>query len=62
MKIDINNLITVTNYADSKKLSRQHIYRLAKNGELTLIRIDNIAFIFLDKKAKEFERKRKNSK
>jgi hypothetical protein len=37
MKIDINMLITVTNFASLKKLSRQHVYRLAENNELTLI-------------------------
>lgn len=60
MKIDINMLITITNFASLKKLSRQHVYRLAENNELTLIKIDNIAFILLDTKADEFERKRKN--
>lgn len=60
MKIDIEKLITITNFASLKKLSRQHVYRLAENNELTLIKIDNIAFILLDNKADEFERKRKN--
>jgi len=62
MKININNLITVTNFANKKNLSRQHVYRLAENEELTLIKIDNVAFILLDKKANEFERKRKIGK
>jgi hypothetical protein len=60
MKIEISKLITVTNFANLKKLSRQHVYRLAENNELTLIKIDNIAFILLDSKADEFERKRKS--
>ena len=59
MKIDIDKLVTVSNFANEKKLSRQHVYRLAENGELTLIKIDNIAFILLDSMANEFERKRK---
>ena len=62
MKIDIDKLVTVSNFANEKKLSRQHVYRLADNEELTLIKIDNIAFIFLDNKANEFERKRKNNR
>jgi len=59
MKIDIDKLVTVSNFAIEKRLSRQHVYRLANNEELTLIKIDNIAFILLDIKANEFERKRK---
>ena len=62
MKIDIDKLVTVSNFANQKKLSRQHVYRLAENEELTLIKIDNIAFILLDNKANEFERKRKNNR
>jgi len=62
MKIDIDKLVTVSNFANKKKLSRQHAYRLAENQELTLIKIDNIAFILLDSKANEFERKRKIKK
>ena len=62
MKIDIEKLVTVSNFANEKKLSRQHVYRLADNEELTLIKIDNISFILLDNKANEFERKRKIKK
>jgi hypothetical protein len=62
MKIDIDKLVTVSNFANEKKLSRQHVYRLADNEELTLIKIDNIAFILLDTKANNFERKRKIKK
>ena len=47
MKIDIDKLVTVSNFANEKKLSRQHVYRLADNEELTLIKINNIAFILL---------------
>jgi len=62
MKIDIDKLITVSNFAIDKKLSRQHVYRLAENEELTLIKIDNISFILLNNKANDFERKRKIKK
>lgn len=58
MKIDINNLLTIAHFAKNKGLSRQHVYRLAANKELTLIRIDEVAFILLDNKAATFERKR----
>lgn len=59
MLIDIEKLETITNYAKKKNLSRQHVYRLAENDELTIMRIDEVAFIYLDEKALNFERKRK---
>lgn len=60
--MNIDKLVTVTNFSKRKSLSRQHVYRLAENNELTLVKIDGIAFIYLDSKAIEFERKRKNNK
>lgn len=59
MQIDIDRLITVSNYARQKNLSRQHVYRIAENKEITLINIDSVAFIYLDDKALNYERKRK---
>jgi|LakMenE01Jun11ns_1017448.scaffolds.fasta_scaffold6033507_1 hypothetical protein len=59
MKIEIDKLISVTNYAKLKNLSRQHVYRLTSSNELTLVNIDNIFFIFLDEKAINFQKKRK---
>jgi hypothetical protein len=59
MLIDIDKLETITNYARKKNLSRQHVYRLADNDELTIMRIDEVAFIYLDDKALNFERRRK---
>jgi hypothetical protein len=58
MKIDLDKLLTVSNFALSKGLSRQHVYRLVENNELTLIKIDGISFIFMDEKAIDFVRKR----
>ena len=58
MKIDLDKLLTVSNFALSKGLSRQHVYRLVENNELTLIKIDGISFIFMDEKAVDFVRKR----
>ena len=58
MNINIEKLLTVTNYAILKGISRQHIYRLVQNQELTMIKIDGINFIFLDEKAIDFVRKR----
>lgn len=58
MNINIKHLITLSNYGKLKNLSRQHVYRLVKNGELTVIEIDGIKFIYLDEKANDFVRKR----
>lgn len=41
-------------------LSRQHVYRLAAKNEITLVKIDGAAFVYMDEKTRGFERKRKN--
>lgn len=58
MNLNIDNLITISNYATRKDLSRQHVYRLVNNGELTMVEIDGIKFILLDEKAVDFVKKR----
>ena len=58
MKVDIDQLMTVTNYGKLKDLTRQHVYRLIQNGELTMVEIDGIKFLLLDKQALDFQRKR----
>ena len=58
MNINIEKLLTVSNYANLKGISRQHIYRLVDNQELTMIKIDGVNFILLDEKAADFVRKR----
>ncbi len=62
MIINTEKLVTITNYAKMSGLSRQHVYRLITNNELTEIKIDTISFILLDDKANSFERKRKPKK
>ena len=62
MKINIEKLLTVSNFANFKSLSRQHVYRLIENSELTLITIDGISFIFMDEKAIDFVKKRNSKK
>jgi len=59
MFIEIEKLETIANYAKRKKLSRQHIYRLANKDEITMVLIDKVAFIVNDEKTQSFERKRK---
>lgn len=58
MNINIEKLLTVSNYANLKGISRQHIYRLVDNQQLTMIKIDGVNFILLDDKALDFVRKR----
>jgi hypothetical protein len=59
MLIDKEKLLTVSNFAKIKQMTRQHIYRLAKSEVLTLIEIDGVSFIQLDEKAEKLERLRK---
>ena len=59
MKINIAKLLTVSNFALLKGLSRQHVYRLTEKEELTLVIIDGINFILLDGKAEDFVKKRR---
>ncbi len=59
MLVDKDKLLTVSNFAKLKQMTRQHIYRLAKAGTLTMIDIDGVAFIQLDEKAEQLERQRK---
>ncbi len=58
MKVELNKLRTVTNYARDKGLSRQHVYRLVESGDITIISVDGIAFVYLDEKTAAFDRKR----
>jgi len=58
MKINIKKLITISNYAKLKQITRQHVYRLVLSNEIDEVKIDDVAFIYLDDKALSFERKR----
>lgn len=59
MQIYTEKLLTISNFALRKGISRQHIYRLAAENELTIIEIDGIKFIYIDDKAENLSRKRK---
>jgi len=61
MLIESNNLMTVTNFSKEKGLSRQHVYRLIKSGEINSIDIDGVVFVILDEKSQNFTRKRSKS-
>lgn len=60
--MDINSLQTISNFAKDKGITRQHAYRLEDSGDITLVKIDGVAFVVLDEKAKNFTRKRKEKK
>jgi hypothetical protein len=62
MLIDKNKLVTISNFAKMKGITRQHAYRLILSKEITEVKIDDVTFIYLDDKALTFERKRKIKK
>jgi len=62
MQINPEKLITVTNFAKQKGLTRQHIYRLIDAGLINSISIDNILFVIVDEKAVGFQRQRKEKR
>ena len=62
MLIDKNKLVTISNFAKMKGITRQHAYRLIISKEITEVKIDYVTFIYLDEKAVTFERKRKIKK
>lgn len=59
MQVDTKQLITVTNFAARKGITRQHVYRLIESGEINAITIDGISFVLLDEKSEKLQRKRK---
>jgi uncharacterized protein YqfB (UPF0267 family) len=59
MQIDSEKLITITNFAKQKGLTRQYVYRLIDSGIFSSIQIDGIQFVVLDELAENFKRQRK---
>ena len=59
MQINTEQLITVTNFANLKGITRQHVYRLIESGDINAIAIDGISFVLLDDKSENLQRKRK---
>lgn len=47
-KVDISVLQSVKNYADSFGVSASYIYKLAKEGKMSLFEIDGVKFVRLD--------------
>ena len=62
MQIDSNKLKTVSNFAEEKGFTRQHVYRLIKGDEVNTIQIDGIIFVIKDEKAESLDRKRSKKK
>lgn len=59
MQVDTEHLITVTNFATRKGITRQHVYRLIESAEINAISIDGVSFVILDEKSENLQRKRK---
>lgn len=58
MEVNIKKLQTITNYANFKNLSRQHVHRLLDRGEINCLVIDGVKFVYLDEKSVDFVKKR----
>jgi len=48
LKIDRTKLITVTNYADKEKLTRQAVHYQIRTKKIKSIEIDGVLFVKLD--------------
>jgi uncharacterized protein YqfB (UPF0267 family) len=59
MQVNSEKLLTITNFAKQKGLTRQHVYRLIDSGIFSSIQIDGIQFVVLDELAEKFKRQRK---
>jgi len=59
MQVETEKLLTVTNFAKQKGLTRQHVYRLIAAVSLTSVVIDGIVFVLNDDKAENLQRQRK---
>ena len=49
MKIEINNLMSVKNYADREGVTASYIYKLEKQGRMELFPIDGVKFVDITK-------------
>ena len=49
MKVEINNLMSVKNYADRERVTASYIYKLEKMGKMELFKIDGIKFVEINK-------------
>ena len=49
MKVEINKLMTIKNYAMREGITPSYIYKLEKEGKMNCLLIDGIKFVELDK-------------
>jgi hypothetical protein len=49
MKVEINNLQTVKNYATAHDFTTSYIYKLIREGKLKSVEIDGVQFIDIKK-------------
>lgn len=49
MKVEINNLMSVKNYAEREGVTASYIYKLEKQGRMELFQIDGIKFVEINK-------------
>lgn len=60
--MDISKLKTISHFAEIKKISRQHVYRLEEQDKINIVRIDGVAFVLMDSKADSFQLSRVRKK
>ena len=49
MRVEVNKLMTIKNYADKENVTTSYIYKLIKEGKMNSFVIDGIQFIQVDK-------------
>lgn len=49
VKVEINNLMTIKNYALKEGVTPSYIYKLIKEGKMNAFEIDGVQFIQTDK-------------
>jgi hypothetical protein len=57
-KIDPKSLQTPTNYAKEKDVDRKYIYELIKKDVIDFVEIDNVMFVYLNQRAKDYTKTR----
>lgn len=49
MKVEIDNLMSVKNYATREGVTASYIYKLEKQGRMNLFQIDGVKFVEINK-------------
>jgi len=56
--IEINKVITPSNFALKKKIDRKWAYRLIYRDVIDYIKIGGVTFVYLNKKSKSYKKRR----